>query len=127
MAGPSTRGRVVAYGIAVVLPFVALIKLGFDSLDDHAFLLSLAPIMISGWVGGLGPSLVTAAIVLWNSVYLDRALEKLRRCGEVVSEALLAHVGGAGKQLIKQGIAEVVVAFDAPAGPGDLPRPTANP
>lgn len=42
-------------------------------------------------------------------------------------EGLLAHVGGAGKQLIKQGIAEVVVAFGAPAGPGDLPRPTANP
>jgi GNAT superfamily N-acetyltransferase len=42
-------------------------------------------------------------------------------------EVLLAHVGGAGKQLIKQGIAEVVVAFEGPAVPGELPRPIANP
>jgi GNAT superfamily N-acetyltransferase len=39
-------------------------------------------------------------------------------------EALLAHVGSAGKQLIKQGIADVAVAFEGPAVPGGPPHAT---
>jgi TnpA family transposase len=38
-----------------------------------------------------GLALVTAAIVLWNSVYLGRALKALRR-GETVPDATLAHL-----------------------------------
>ncbi len=48
--------------------------------------------------GGL--ALVTAAIVLWNSVYLGRALDALRRRGEVIPDALLAHLAPLGWQHI---------------------------
>jgi len=47
-----------------------------------------------------GLTLVTAAIALWNSVYLNRALEALRRRGEVVPETLLAHLAPLGWQHI---------------------------
>jgi TnpA family transposase len=40
-----------------------------------------------------GLALVTAAIALWNTVYLGRAVEALRRRGEAVPEALLAQIG----------------------------------
>jgi TnpA family transposase len=30
--------------------------------------------------------------VLWNTVYLGRALDALRRSGEVVPDELLAHI-----------------------------------
>lgn len=36
-----------------------------------------------------GLNLVTAAIVLWNTVYLERAVQALRRCGSPVDESLL--------------------------------------
>lgn len=39
-----------------------------------------------------GCNLITAGIVLWNTVYLQRAVEALRFAGEVVSDDLLAHV-----------------------------------
>src|SRR5829696_5033924 len=45
-----------------------------------------------------GLALVTAAIALWNTVYLGRALDALRRRGEVVSDALLAHIAPLGWQ-----------------------------
>ena len=45
-----------------------------------------------------GLALVTAAIALWNSVYLGRALDVLRRSGEAVPDALLAHVAPLGWQ-----------------------------
>ena len=45
-----------------------------------------------------GLALVTAAIALWNSVYLARALEVLRGRGEVIPDALLAHVAPRGWQ-----------------------------
>jgi TnpA family transposase len=47
-----------------------------------------------------GLTLVTAAIVLWNTVYLGRALNALRRRGEVVPDALLAHIAPLGWQHI---------------------------
>ena len=45
-----------------------------------------------------GLALVTAAIALWNSVHLARALEVLRGRGEVIPDALLAHVAPLGWQ-----------------------------
>ena len=45
-----------------------------------------------------GLALVTAAIALWNTVYLARAVGALRRRGEVVPDALLAHVAPLGWQ-----------------------------
>jgi hypothetical protein len=39
-----------------------------------------------------GLTLVTAAIAMWNTAYLGRALDALRGRGENVPDALLAHV-----------------------------------
>jgi TnpA family transposase len=43
-----------------------------------------------------GLSLVTAAIVHWNTVYLDRAVQQLRAQGVAVSDDLVAHVAPLG-------------------------------
>jgi TnpA family transposase len=43
-----------------------------------------------------GLALVTAAIVLWNTVYLGRALDALRRDGIPVPQAVLAHLAPLG-------------------------------
>ena len=47
-----------------------------------------------------GLALVTAAIALWNTTYLDRALNPLRQQGELVPDKLLAHVAPVGWQHI---------------------------
>jgi hypothetical protein len=47
-----------------------------------------------------GLALVTAAIALWNTVYLDRALDALRQQGTVVPEVLLSHLAPVGWQHI---------------------------
>jgi TnpA family transposase len=47
-----------------------------------------------------GLALVTAAIMLWNTVYLGRALDELRRGGEIVPDPLLAHLAPVGWQHI---------------------------
>ena len=47
-----------------------------------------------------GLALVTAAIVLWNTVYLGRALDFVRRRGDVVPDTLLAHLAPLGWQHI---------------------------
>ncbi len=47
-----------------------------------------------------GLALVTAAIALWNTVYLGRARDALRRRGESVPDALLAHLAPLGWQHI---------------------------
>ncbi len=47
-----------------------------------------------------GLTLVTAAIVLWNTVSLSRALDALRCRGEGVPDALLAHIAPLGWQHI---------------------------
>jgi hypothetical protein len=41
-------------------------------------------------------NLVVAAIVLWNTVYLGRAIHGLREQGESVDENLLAHLSPLG-------------------------------
>ena len=45
-----------------------------------------------------GLTLVTAAIALWNTVYLGRTLDALRRRGEAVPDALLAPIAPLGWQ-----------------------------
>jgi hypothetical protein len=44
--------------------------------------------------------LVTAAIALWNTVYLGRVLDAVRRHGEMVPDALLAQLAPLGWQRI---------------------------
>jgi TnpA family transposase len=43
-----------------------------------------------------GLSLITAAIVYWNTVYLDRAVRQLRAQGATIPDDLLAHVAPLG-------------------------------
>ena len=43
-----------------------------------------------------GLSLIIAAIVHWNTIYLDRAVRQLRGRGEAISDDLLAHVAPLG-------------------------------
>ena len=47
-----------------------------------------------------GLALVTATIALWNTAYLGRALDALRRAGEHVPDTLLAHLAPLGWQHI---------------------------
>ena len=47
-----------------------------------------------------GLATVTAAIALWNTVYLGRALDDLRRGGEIIPDPLLAHLAPVGWQHI---------------------------
>ena len=47
-----------------------------------------------------GLALVTATIVLWNTIYLGRALDTVRRRGDPVPDALLAHLAPLGWQHI---------------------------
>ena len=47
-----------------------------------------------------GLNLVTAAIILWNTVYLERAVETLRHRGEVIPAELLNHLAPLGWQHI---------------------------
>jgi hypothetical protein len=41
-------------------------------------------------------SLIAAAIVHWNTVYLDRAVQRLRARGFTIPDDLLAHVAPLG-------------------------------
>ena len=43
-----------------------------------------------------GLNLVVAAIVLWNTVYLERAVRALRDSGKKVDEKLLPHMSPLG-------------------------------
>src|SRR5260370_42221904 len=45
---------------------------------------------------GSGLNLTIAAITLWNTVYLSRAVAELRAQGEILPDALLAHIGPLG-------------------------------
>jgi hypothetical protein len=47
-----------------------------------------------------GLTLVTAAIVLWNTVYLERAIQAIRDHGQPVDENLLQHVSPLGGEHI---------------------------
>ncbi|MGB3582128.1 MAG: Tn3 family transposase, partial [Roseiarcus sp.] len=41
-------------------------------------------------------NLAVAAIILWNTVYLGRAVDELRSRGEIIPDDLLAHVAPLG-------------------------------
>ncbi len=71
-----------------------------------------------------GLALVTAAIALWNSVYLHRAIDALRRRGEAVPAALLAHLAPLGWQHINL-TGDYLWSGDAGLGP-DAFRPLRN-
>ena len=43
-----------------------------------------------------GLNLAVAAIILWNTVYLGRAVAELRSRGEIIPDELLAHVAPLG-------------------------------
>jgi hypothetical protein len=43
-----------------------------------------------------GLNLAVAAVILWNTVYLSRAVAELRSRGEAVSDNLLAHIAPLG-------------------------------
>jgi TnpA family transposase len=43
-----------------------------------------------------GLNLAVAAIILWNTVYLGRAVDELRSRGETITEETLAHVAPLG-------------------------------
>ncbi len=43
-----------------------------------------------------GLYLVVSAIVLWNTVYLERAVKKLREQGENINDDLLSHLSPLG-------------------------------
>ena len=43
-----------------------------------------------------GLTLVTAAVVLWNTVYLERAVKALREHGQPVDESLLPYLSPLG-------------------------------
>jgi len=45
-----------------------------------------------------GLNLVVAAIILWNTVYLGRAIEALRSQGEIIPDELLGHLAPLGWQ-----------------------------
>jgi TnpA family transposase len=70
-----------------------------------------------------GLNLAVAAIILWNTVYLGRAVDELRSRGEIIPDDLLAHVAPLGWEHI---------AFNGdyvwPAEPlGNAFRPLRNP
>ncbi len=43
-----------------------------------------------------GLNLVTAAIVLWNTVYIEKAVQHLKEQGEEINEELLQHLSPLG-------------------------------
>jgi hypothetical protein len=43
-----------------------------------------------------GLNLVTAAIVLWNTVYLDRAIRALRATGKIIDDTMLQYLSPLG-------------------------------
>jgi hypothetical protein len=43
-----------------------------------------------------GLNLAVAAIILWNTVYLGRAVDELRATGETIPDELLAHIAPLG-------------------------------
>ena len=67
-----------------------------------------------------GLALVTAAIVLWNTVYLGRALDVVRRRGDSVPDELLAHLAPLGWQHINL-TGDYLWGADAGLGPGRIP------
>jgi TnpA family transposase len=68
-----------------------------------------------------GLTLVTAAIALWNTIYLSRAVDAVRRSGEIVRDALLAHLAPLGWQHINLTGDDLWDADGMPASDGFRP------
>ena len=73
-----------------------------DEVVFHEVTFPLAPTASTEEVAhrASGLALVVGAITLWNTVYLTRALENLRRQGRAPAAELLAHVAPLGWQHI---------------------------
>ena len=67
-----------------------------------------------------GLNLLTAAIILWNTVYLGRAVEALRAQGTSIDERLLPHVAPLGWEHINL---TGDYAWEASPSDGSDPRP----
>ncbi len=71
-----------------------------------------------------GLNLVAAAVILWNAVYLARAVEALRTRNEIVPDDLLAHVAPLGWEHV--GLTGDYSWTDTISGPGQF-RPLRDP
>ena len=71
-----------------------------------------------------GLNLAVAAIILWNTVYLGRAVDELRSRGEIIPDELLAHVAPLGWEHIAFNGDYV---WPAEAARKRLPAPTKSP
>ncbi|HFP4829045.1 TPA: Tn3 family transposase, partial [Escherichia coli] len=49
-----------------------------------------------GEIRGSGLTLLTAAIALWNTVYIERAIESLKRKKLLINDQLLSHLSPLG-------------------------------
>jgi hypothetical protein len=67
---------------------------------------------------------VAAAVILWNAVYLARAVEALRTRNEIVPDDLLAHVAPLGWEHV--GLTGDYSWTDTISGPGQF-RPLRDP
>ena len=75
------------------------------SIKERRATLSRAPCsFIASGKSGTGPSktsatalnLAVAAIILWNTIYLGRAVDELRSRGEIIPDEILAHAAPLG-------------------------------
>ena len=73
-----------------------------------------------------GLNLAVAAIILWNTVYLGRAVDELRSQGEVIPDDLLAHVAPLGWEHIAFNGDYVWPSNPSlpPSGPYEIPAPS---
>ena len=99
------------------------VKLYFRSRAPCSFIVSAKSATGPSRNRASGLNLAVAAIILWNTVYLGRAVDELRSRGEIIPDDLLAHVAPLGWEHI---------AFNGdyvwPAEPlGNAFRPLRNP
>jgi len=62
---------------------------------------------------------VVAAIILWNTVYLGRAIEALRSQGEIIPDELLGHLAPLGWQHVNL-TGDYLWAATASPGPAEF-------
>lgn len=75
-----------------------------------------------------GLNLAVAAIILWNTVYLGRAVDELRSRGEILSDGPLAHVAPLGWEHIAFNGDYIWPAgpSEPHSGPYEIPAPTSS-
>ncbi len=75
-----------------------------------------------------GLNLAVTAIILWNTVYLARAVDALRARGETLPDELLTHVAPLGWEHITFNGDYVWPAAPSkpPSGPYEIPAPTSS-